>query len=72
MVRGQRRAIPLAVAVVAAILVGGAAIPGCSDERTQTGTVVQQTPEQKAAEQKSMDGMRKAMEGMGKTQAKTH
>jgi hypothetical protein len=47
------------------------AVPGCGDERTKTGTVVERTPEEKAAEKASMDGMRRAMENaQGKGQAK--
>ena len=39
---------------------------GCSGERTQSGTMVTQTPEQLKAQQASMEGMRKAMANMKK------
>ncbi len=40
---------------------GVLAVPGCSDEQTKTGTLVEKTPEQEAGEKASMEGMRKAM-----------
>jgi hypothetical protein len=40
---------------------GALAVPGCSDEQTKTGTLVERTPEQEATEKASMEGMRKAM-----------
>ena len=40
---------------------GTLAVPGCSGEQTKTGTLVEKTPEQEAAEKASMEGMRKAM-----------
>jgi hypothetical protein len=49
------------VALSGSILIGGAATPGCSGDRTTTGTLVEKTPEQAAAEKAAMEGMRKAM-----------
>ena len=61
--RGRRRTVVLAVS--AAVLAGAAGLPGCGDSQ-QTGTVVEQTPEQKEAQKKSEEGMMKAMEAMKK------
>jgi hypothetical protein len=58
--RGNRRRMAL-VAISGSILIGGLATPGCSDNRTTTGTLVEKTPEQAAAEKAAMEGMRKAM-----------
>jgi hypothetical protein len=61
------------LALSGSMLIGCLAVPGCSDERTKTGTVVERTPEQQAAEKASMEGMRKAMEkaqGKGQGQSK--
>ena len=58
--RGNHRRRAL-VALTGSVLIGGLAIPGCSSERTKTGTLVERTPEQEAAEKASMEGMRKAM-----------
>jgi hypothetical protein len=44
------------------LLAGGFAIPGCSGDQTKTGTLVERTPEQEAAEKASMEGMKRAME----------
>jgi hypothetical protein len=58
--RGNQRL--LAAAALATALVSAAMVtPGCSGEQSKTGTSVERTPEQDAAEQASIDGMRKAM-----------
>jgi len=49
------------VAFSGSMLIGGWAFPGCSDQSTKTGTMVERTPEQVAAENASIEGMRKAM-----------
>jgi hypothetical protein len=61
------------LALSGSMLIGCLGVPGCSDERTKTGTLVERTPEEKAAEKASMEGMRKAMEkaqGKGQEKAK--
>jgi hypothetical protein len=57
--RGQRGKVLLPLSGV--LFFGSLAIPGCSGDQTKTGTLVQRTPEQEAAEKASMEGMRKAM-----------
>jgi hypothetical protein len=49
------------LALWCALFFGGLAIPGCSGQQRETGTVVQRTLEQEAAEKASMEGMRNAM-----------
>jgi hypothetical protein len=44
-----------------ALLFGSLVTAGCSGEQTKTGTLVERTPEQIAAEKASMEGMRNAM-----------
>jgi hypothetical protein len=58
--RGNRRLMAL-VTLSGSMLIGGWAFPGCSDQSTKTGTLVERTPEQVAAEKASMEGMQKAM-----------
>ena len=57
----------VAFALSCSILFGLSTLTGCENSQTKTGTLVEQTPEQKAAEKNSMEGMKKAMEGMQKT-----
>jgi hypothetical protein len=57
---GNRRTALLVL--LGSILSAGLALPGCSDDRTKTGTSVEKSPEAQAGEKASMEGMRKAME----------
>jgi hypothetical protein len=49
------------VALSGSMFIGGFTLPGCSGGSTQTGTLVERTPEQVAAEKASIEGMKKAM-----------
>lgn len=54
------------------ILTGVLSVPGCSgDEQTKTGTLVEKTPEQVAAENSSMEGMKKEMMSRGMLKGQT-
>jgi hypothetical protein len=57
--REQRRAVLRALG--GSLFFGGLVVSGCSGDRTKTGTLVELTPEQQAAEKASMEGMKKAM-----------
>jgi len=67
---GKRRSAFVALSLSLSVWVGVLALPGCSDEKTKTGTLVERTPEQVSAEKASMEGMKKAMENMKKPNAK--
>jgi hypothetical protein len=68
---GHEQRLTALLAFLAASLLGSLAFPGCSNEQTKTGTLVERTPEQVAAEKASMEGMKKAMmKGQGQGQAK--
>jgi hypothetical protein len=63
--RGNRRLMAL-VAFSGSMLIGGWTFPGCSGGNTQTGTMVERTPQQIAAEKSSIEGMQNAMKNQGK------
>jgi hypothetical protein len=68
---GQAQRLTPLLALSAASLFGSLLVFGCSNEQTKTGTLVERTPEQVAAEKASMEGMKKAMmKGQGQGQAK--
>jgi len=70
MLTEQRRSALVAISLSVFAWGGVLTLPGCSDEKTKTGTLVERTPEQLSAEKASMDGMKKAMENMKKSQTK--
>jgi hypothetical protein len=58
---GQEQRLTALLVLAGALVVGSLVIPGCSGEQRKTGTLVERTPEQIAAEKASMEGMKKAM-----------